>query len=96
MDRAHTDIGGRAGQQLGDLEGLSGRKQMVTVANTGEAPHRIPVYDAWANENGRPPFAEISRIRLEPRHYPYSNWRDGLFWIILLGLNLGLFVLPRR
>ncbi len=27
---------------------------------------------------------------------PYSNWRDGLFWIILLGLNLGLFVLPRR
>jgi hypothetical protein len=31
---------------------------------------------------------------LEPT--PYSNWRDGLFWIILLGLNLGLFVLPRR
>ena len=27
---------------------------------------------------------------------PYSNWRDGLFWIILLSLNLGLFVLPRR
>ena len=27
---------------------------------------------------------------------PYSNWRDGLFWIILAGLNLGLFVLPRR
>lgn len=27
---------------------------------------------------------------------PYSNWRDGLFWLILLGLNLGLFVLPRR
>jgi apolipoprotein N-acyltransferase len=27
---------------------------------------------------------------------PYSQWRDGLFWLILLGLNLGLFVLPRR
>jgi apolipoprotein N-acyltransferase len=27
---------------------------------------------------------------------PYSNWRDGLFWLILVGLNLGLFVLPRR
>lgn len=27
---------------------------------------------------------------------PYSNWRDGLFWIILFGINLGLFVLPRR
>lgn len=31
---------------------------------------------------------------LEPT--PYSIWRDGLFWLILLGLNLGLFVLPRR
>jgi len=27
---------------------------------------------------------------------PFSNWRDGLFWIIFLALNLGLFVLPRR
>ncbi|MDZ4761592.1 MAG: apolipoprotein N-acyltransferase [Alphaproteobacteria bacterium] len=27
---------------------------------------------------------------------PYSRWRDGLFWIIFLGLNLGLLVLPRR
>jgi len=27
---------------------------------------------------------------------PYSNWRDGLFWLIFLGLNLGLFILPRR
>lgn len=27
---------------------------------------------------------------------PYSNWRDGLFWLIFVGLNLGLFILPRR
>ncbi|MEQ1783443.1 MAG: apolipoprotein N-acyltransferase [Hyphomonadaceae bacterium] len=27
---------------------------------------------------------------------PYSNWRDGLFWLIFVALNLGLFVLPRR
>jgi apolipoprotein N-acyltransferase len=27
---------------------------------------------------------------------PYGRWRDGMFWIILLFLNLGLFVLPRR
>ena len=27
---------------------------------------------------------------------PYSNWRDGLFWLIFAALNLGLFVLPRR
>jgi len=27
---------------------------------------------------------------------PYSQWRDGMFWLILLSLNLGLLVLPRR
>jgi apolipoprotein N-acyltransferase len=27
---------------------------------------------------------------------PYSRWRDGLFWLILLGFNLGLLALPRR
>jgi apolipoprotein N-acyltransferase len=27
---------------------------------------------------------------------PYGRWRDGMFWIILLSLNLGLLVLPRR
>ena len=27
---------------------------------------------------------------------PYSRWRDGMFWILLLSLNLGLLVLPRR
>ncbi|HOZ26061.1 MAG TPA: apolipoprotein N-acyltransferase [Hyphomonadaceae bacterium] len=27
---------------------------------------------------------------------PYSNWRDGMFWIILLSFNLGLLALPRR
>jgi apolipoprotein N-acyltransferase len=27
---------------------------------------------------------------------PYSRWRDGMFWIILLALNLGLLALPRR
>jgi apolipoprotein N-acyltransferase len=27
---------------------------------------------------------------------PYSQWRDGLFWVMLIGVNLGLLVLPRR
>jgi apolipoprotein N-acyltransferase len=34
-----------------------------------------------------PPMAQAS---------PYSRWRDGLYWLMLLGLNLGLLVLPRR
>lgn len=27
---------------------------------------------------------------------PYVRWRDGLFWVILLGVNLGWLALPRR
>jgi apolipoprotein N-acyltransferase len=27
---------------------------------------------------------------------PYSRWRDGLFWVMLIGINLGYLVLPRR
>jgi hypothetical protein len=42
----------------------------------GEAPHRIPLYDAWAAANSRPDFASIKQIRLEPRSYPFAHWRD--------------------
>jgi len=42
----------------------------------GEAPHRVPVYNAWAASNGRPDFATIKDVRLEPRAYPFRHWRD--------------------
>ncbi len=42
----------------------------------GEAAHRTPVYNEWARQNGRPEFTEIKNIRLEPRAYPYTHWRD--------------------
>jgi hypothetical protein len=42
----------------------------------GEAEHRIPVYDAWAQANNRPNFQAIKAFRLEPRTYPFSHWRD--------------------
>jgi hypothetical protein len=42
----------------------------------GEAPHRIPVYDAWAAAHGRPLFADMRRFRLESRQYPLGHWRD--------------------
>jgi len=41
----------------------------------GEAPHRVPIYDAWANANGRPTYKEIKDIRLEPRANPFQHWR---------------------
>ncbi len=38
-------------------------------------PHRIPAYDAWARENGRPPFDRIAQP-LAPRNPDVSPWRD--------------------
>jgi hypothetical protein len=42
----------------------------------GDAPHRIPIYNEWAAANNRPDFATIKNIRLEPRGYPFTHWRD--------------------
>lgn len=42
----------------------------------GEAPHRVPIYNEWAARNNRPDFTAIKAIRLEPRQYPYTHWRD--------------------
>ena len=41
-----------------------------------DAPHRVPLYNKWAEANGRPPFAQIKDIALEPRGYPFFDWRD--------------------
>ena len=39
------------------------------------APHRIPLYDSWARDNGRPPYAELARP-LASRWLDISPWRD--------------------
>lgn len=41
-----------------------------------DAPHRIPMYDAWAAQHERPDYATIKDIPLEPRSYPFLHWRD--------------------
>lgn len=41
-----------------------------------DVPHRIPLYNAWAEQNGRPDYAAIKNITLEPRSYPFRHWRD--------------------
>jgi hypothetical protein len=46
----------------------------------GEAEHRIPIYNTWARKNNRPDFAAIKNIRLEPRAYPFTHWRDFTTW----------------
>lgn len=81
---------------------------MARVASRGETG-MIDAYGRWTAK-GEP--ADPAKFGPDPEGWrssvvdaripaalpptPYSNWRDGLFWIILLGLNLGLFVLPRR
>ena len=49
-----------------------------------------PDPDGWRSSIVDAPIPKA----LEPT--PYGAWRDGLFWVMLLGFNLGLFVLPRR
>ena len=41
-----------------------------------DPPHRIPLYNEWAKQNGRPDYATIKNITLEPRSYPFTDWRD--------------------
>lgn len=41
-----------------------------------DASHRIPLYNAWAKQNGRPDYTTIKNVTLEPRSYPFSHWRD--------------------
>jgi len=38
-------------------------------------PHRIPLYDAWARENGRPQYVRIAQP-LAPRNPDVAPWRD--------------------
>ena len=40
-----------------------------------ENPHRIPLYNRWAEENGRPPFRELAHP-LNPRAFDVPAWRD--------------------
>lgn len=40
-----------------------------------ETPHRIPLYETWARENGRAPFAELGHP-FNPRAFDAPDWRD--------------------
>ena len=73
-------LGERIEQLYAEVVELFGAETDGIVAEIefcdGEAPHRIPLYNAWAQANGRPDFATIKQIRLEPRSYPFVHWRD--------------------
>jgi hypothetical protein len=48
----------------------------VELEDSGiELPHRIPLYNKWAAETGRPPFERLGHP-LSPRLYDVPAWRD--------------------
>lgn len=49
---------------------------VVEVEHSGiEAPHRIPLYNQWAEQNGRPRFDQVAHP-LQVRLPDFSPWRD--------------------
>ena len=49
---------------------------VVELEDTGiEAPHRVPLYTQWAEENGRRPIDGIGRPYM-PRVFNLADWRD--------------------
>ena len=49
---------------------------MVELEGCGqETPRRIPLYEAWAKEHSRKPFAELAHP-LNPRAFDAPEWRD--------------------
>jgi hypothetical protein len=43
-------------------------------------PHRIPIYNRWAEENKRPSYGEIKLQHMDARAYQKHHWRDFLTW----------------
>jgi hypothetical protein len=41
-----------------------------------DSPHRIPIYNEWAQAENRPDYDTIKKIAMEPRSYPFFDWRD--------------------
>ena len=49
---------------------------MVELEGSGrEAPHRVPLYEVWAKNHGRTPFAELAHP-LNARQIDAPDWRD--------------------
>jgi hypothetical protein len=64
-------------EEITDLFGAEADGMVIELETCdGAGEHRVPLYNAWAAEYNRPDFDAISRITLEPRSYPFLDWRD--------------------
>lgn len=50
-------------------------------------PHRIPLYEKWAEENGRQSYEQLRNLPLDARAYRIHAWRDFLTWRRCLALR---------
>ena len=50
-------------------------------------PHRIPLYNQWAREHGKPLHAELRQLPLDARAYRIHAWREFLTWRRCLALQ---------
>ncbi len=70
LDRA-VEISREVVELFPGLDGLTIEAENMCL----EMPHRIPLYDRWAAENGRRPFAQLGHP-LWGKTYDVPEWRD--------------------
>ena len=79
-DLDHPGLRERMSEMTDEITGLFGKETDGIVLELEfcdrEEPHRIELYEDWARENGRPGYAEIKKIDLQPRSFPFTHWRD--------------------
>ncbi len=79
-DLDHPEIQSRILQMYAEIADLFGSMVSGIVVELelcdGDAPHRKPIYNAWAQANNQPDYDAIHEIDLEPRSYPFVCWRN--------------------
>ncbi|MFN8008122.1 MAG: hypothetical protein U0V70_14080 [Terriglobia bacterium] len=78
FDTDNPEVANRAVQMFEEIveqfPGISGL--CVELEGAGvEVEQRIPLYEAWAKEKGRPPFAQLGHP-FDPRTFDVAPWRD--------------------
>ncbi len=79
-DLDHPGLQERILDMFGEITELFGHKTDGIIVELEfcdrDEPHRIELYNHWASDNNRPDYASIKNIRLQPRSFPFTHWRD--------------------
>ena len=75
-------------EEIAELFGSSADGIIVEMENSDfDWPHRIPLYNNWAEENKRPCYEKIKLQHMDPRSYQKHDWRDFITWRRCLALK---------